>query len=141
VDPEEQPEENNKEDVWIKAHPGMGTKQVDTVETTGRRVEVHQVGFWRRMKEFLGTLKQPMECTDKEFQKIRRRSPNYFIEEDQLKKRNSPYSQILVSKTAEQNRIMKSLHEELQATIVSLLLCKRQANIVTKVTKDRTRYR
>jgi hypothetical protein len=47
----------------------------------------------------------------------------------------------------ENKEVMKESHtwnraaQSVSGEIVSLLLCKRQANIVTKVTKDITKYR
>jgi hypothetical protein len=113
VDPGDKPVDADEETGWIKPHPGMGIKHVDVVETSGSRVGVHHHGFWKRMKDYLGTLTRPSACTNQEFQKIKRRSQNYFIEEDQLKKRRAPFSQVVISVTEEQHRIMKALHEDL----------------------------
>ncbi|KAI7949114.1 hypothetical protein MJO28_007935 [Puccinia striiformis f. sp. tritici] len=98
---------------WIKPHPGLGTKEVIIVETETMGAGIDQVGFWKRMKEYLGTLVRPPECSDKEFQKLKRRSSNYFVEEGQLKKRHDPHSQIIVSIPKMQEIIMKALHENL----------------------------
>jgi hypothetical protein len=102
-----------EEEGWIKPHPGMGAKVVSLVISTVSKIGIQQIGFWKRMKDYLGTLIRPQECTDQEFQKIKRRSQNYFIQEDQLKKRNAPYSQIMVSVPKEQEKVMKALHEDL----------------------------
>jgi hypothetical protein len=105
VDPDNKSVDADKETGWIKPHPGMGIKHVDVVETSGSRVGVHHHGFWKRMKDYLGTLTRPSACTNNEFQKIKRRSQNYFIEEDQLKKRSTPFSQVIISVTDKQHRI------------------------------------
>jgi hypothetical protein len=34
----------------------MGVKEIGTVETTGLKVGIQQEGFWKRMKQYLGTL-------------------------------------------------------------------------------------
>ena len=110
---EEVTQETNEDEGWVKPHPGFGAKKVDIVETEIKGAGIEQLGFWKRMKEYLGTLTRPEGCSDKEYQKIKRRSPNYFIEEGQLKKRNTPFSQIIVTIPQIQQQIMKSLHEEL----------------------------
>ena len=110
---DESTQEMDEEEGWVKPHPGFGAKKVDIVETEIRGAGIDQLGFWKRMKEYLGTLTRPEGCADKEYQKIKRRSPNYFIEEGQLKKRSTPFSQIIVTIPQLQQKIMKSLHEEL----------------------------
>ena len=113
VDKDDIAKEFDEEDGWVKPHPGMGIKEVDIVETTVEGAGIQQIGFWKRMKDYLGTLVRPPECSDKEFQKIKRRSQKYFIEGGQLKKRSEPHSQIIVSVPEIQQKIMKALHEEL----------------------------
>ena len=46
----------DEDEGWVKPHPGLGVKEMEIVETTVNKAGSEQIGFWKRMKEYLGTL-------------------------------------------------------------------------------------
>jgi hypothetical protein len=124
-DDEEEPTEFDKEEAWVTPHPGLGAKESILAMYLPNQMEVNlttlglgikknkQKGFWKKMNEYLLNWRRPENCSDAEYVKIKRRSPNYFVEEEQLKKRKIPYNQVVVSDPAIENQILKSLHEDL----------------------------
>ncbi|MBW0536539.1 hypothetical protein O181_076254 [Austropuccinia psidii MF-1] len=112
--PEDQktPEFDEEED-WIKPHPGFGAKNVNSLHFSGIQVPTKQEGFWKRMQEYLSTMKKPQSSKDEEFRRIKRRSSNFFLEEGQLKRRNNPNPQLVISSQEAQSYILKSLHEDM----------------------------
>ncbi|MBW0582169.1 hypothetical protein O181_121884 [Austropuccinia psidii MF-1] len=60
---EDAPEFDEEED-WIKPHPGFGAKNVNSLHFSGIQVPTKQEGFWKRMKEYLSTMKKPQSSKD-----------------------------------------------------------------------------
>ncbi|MBW0566738.1 hypothetical protein O181_106453 [Austropuccinia psidii MF-1] len=54
---EDAPEFDEEED-WIKPHPGFGAKNVDSLHFSGRQVPTKQEGLWKRMQQYLSTMKK-----------------------------------------------------------------------------------
>ncbi|MBW0528526.1 hypothetical protein O181_068241 [Austropuccinia psidii MF-1] len=75
---EDAPEFDEEED-WIKPHPGFGAKNVNSLNFSGIQVPTKQEVFWKRMQEYLSTMKKPQSSKDEEFKKIKRRSSNFFL--------------------------------------------------------------
>ncbi|MBW0552027.1 hypothetical protein O181_091742 [Austropuccinia psidii MF-1] len=90
------PEFNEEED-WIKPHPGVGAKSVNSLNPSGIQVPKKQDGFWKRMQEYLSTMRKPESRKEEEFRRIKRRSPNFFLEDGQLKRRNNTNPQLVIS--------------------------------------------
>ncbi|MBW0534250.1 hypothetical protein O181_073965 [Austropuccinia psidii MF-1] len=65
------------------------------------------------MQEHLSTMKKPQSSKDEECKRIKRRSSNFFLEDGQLKRRNNPNPQFVISSQEAQSYILKSLHEEM----------------------------
>ncbi|MBW0571677.1 hypothetical protein O181_111392 [Austropuccinia psidii MF-1] len=55
---EDAPEFDEEED-WVKPHPGFGAKNVNSLNFLGIQVPTKQEGFWKRMQEYLSTMKKP----------------------------------------------------------------------------------
>ncbi|MBW0469651.1 hypothetical protein O181_009366 [Austropuccinia psidii MF-1] len=106
---EDAPEFYEEED-WIKPHPGFGAKNVNSLSFSGIQVPTKQDGFWKRMQEYLSTMKKAQSRKDEEFRRIKRRSSRFFLEDGQLKRRNNPHPQLLISSQKVQSYILKSLH-------------------------------
>ncbi|MBW0488246.1 hypothetical protein O181_027961 [Austropuccinia psidii MF-1] len=109
---EDGPEFDEEED-WIKPHSGFGAKNVNSFNFSGIQVPRKQEGFWKRMQQYLSTIKKPESSKDEEFTRIKRRSPNFFLEDGQLKRRNNPNPQLPISSQEVQSYILKSLHEDM----------------------------
>ena len=112
LDPGEVPEDWDEDHKWIKPGSKNTTKTLNLGEL-GEGRENQQKGIWKNIQHYLQTLTRPEGCSDKEYQKIRRRSANYFVENGQLKKRNQEGHQLVVTDEKVQQDIMKSLHEGL----------------------------
>ncbi|MBW0539004.1 hypothetical protein O181_078719 [Austropuccinia psidii MF-1] len=60
---EDAPEFDEEED-WIKPHPGFGAKNVNSLNFSGIQVPTKQEGFWKRMQEYLSTMKKRQSSKD-----------------------------------------------------------------------------
>ncbi|MBW0564515.1 hypothetical protein O181_104230 [Austropuccinia psidii MF-1] len=89
--------EFDEEEYWIKAHPGFGAKNVNSLDFSGIQVPTKQEGFWKRMQEYLSTMKKPESSKYEYFKRIKRRSSSFFLEDGQLKRRNNPNPQLVIS--------------------------------------------
>ncbi|MBW0581936.1 hypothetical protein O181_121651 [Austropuccinia psidii MF-1] len=107
---EDAPEFYEEED-WIKPHPGFGAKNVNSLHFSGIQVPTKQEGFWKRMQEYLSTIKKPQSSENEELGTIKRRSSNFFLEYGQLKRRNNPNPQLVISSQEVQSYILKTLNE------------------------------
>ncbi|MBW0503378.1 hypothetical protein O181_043093 [Austropuccinia psidii MF-1] len=58
-------------------------------------------------------MKKPQSSKDEELRRIKRRSPNFFLEDGQLKRRNNPNPQLVISSQEAERYILKSLHEHM----------------------------
>jgi hypothetical protein len=112
-DDDEELKDFDEEEAWVTPHPGFGAKGIN-LTTLGVGIDSNtHTKFWNKMSEYLQTWKRPQNCEDKEFTKIKRRSVLFFVEEGQLKRRNIPYNQVVVSSPHIQAQVLKSLHEDL----------------------------
>ncbi|MBW0566665.1 hypothetical protein O181_106380 [Austropuccinia psidii MF-1] len=102
-----------EEENWMKPHPGFGAKNVNSLNFSGIQVPKKQEGFWKVMEEYLSTMKKPESRKEEEFRRIKRMSPSFFLEDGQLKKRNNPNPQLVISSQEAQSYILKSLHEDM----------------------------
>ncbi|MBW0582179.1 hypothetical protein O181_121894 [Austropuccinia psidii MF-1] len=109
---EDGPEFDEEED-RIKPQPGFGAKNVNSFNFLGIQVPTKQEGFWKRMQKYLSTIKKPESSKDEQFTRIKRRSSNFFLEDGQLKTRNNPNPQLVISSQEVQSYILKSLHEDM----------------------------
>ncbi|MBW0592437.1 hypothetical protein O181_132152 [Austropuccinia psidii MF-1] len=110
---EDEDEPEFDEEDWIKTHPGFGAKNVNSLNFSGIQVPTKQEGFWRRMKEYLSTMEIPQSSKDEEFRRIKRKSSYFFLEDGQLKRRNNPNPQLVISSQECQSYILKTLHEDM----------------------------
>ncbi|MBW0536003.1 hypothetical protein O181_075718 [Austropuccinia psidii MF-1] len=116
--PQSEDEEKEKSDFdeaeeWIKPHLGFGVKHNNIIKLAAIKLQSRQEGFWKRILEYLNTLKRPFGSKEDDFKKIKRKSSNFFFEEGQLKRRNTLNPQVVVSSQNSQRRISKSLHKEM----------------------------
>ncbi|MBW0493829.1 hypothetical protein O181_033544 [Austropuccinia psidii MF-1] len=58
-------------------------------------------------------MKKPQSSEYEEFRRIRRRSSNFFLEDGQLKRRNNPNPQLVISIQEVQSYILKSIHGDM----------------------------
>ncbi|MBW0472552.1 hypothetical protein O181_012267 [Austropuccinia psidii MF-1] len=65
------------------------------------------------MQEYLSTMEKPDSSREAEFKRIKRKSPNFFLEAGQLKRTNNPNPQLVISSQEAQSYILKSLHEDM----------------------------
>ncbi|MBW0534905.1 hypothetical protein O181_074620 [Austropuccinia psidii MF-1] len=105
--------ELDEEENWIKPHPGFGAKNVNPLNFSRIQVPKKKEGFWKRMQEYLSTIKKPESSKEEEFRRIKRRSPNFFLEDGQLKRRNNPNPKLVISSKEAQSYILKSLDEDM----------------------------
>ncbi|MBW0528360.1 hypothetical protein O181_068075 [Austropuccinia psidii MF-1] len=111
----------DEEKEWIKPHPGFGLKEVNTRKvgklsrnkTKNIKIPIKQEVFGRHMQEYLNSLKKPQSMGEEYFERIKRRSVNFYIEAGQLKRRNQENPQIAVFNDKSQKRILKKTHKEL----------------------------
>ncbi|MBW0574904.1 hypothetical protein O181_114619 [Austropuccinia psidii MF-1] len=73
---EYEPEFDEEED-WIKPHPGFGAKNLNSLHFSGIQVPTEKEGFWKRMQEYLSTMKKPQSTKDEELRRIKRRSSSF----------------------------------------------------------------
>ncbi|MBW0530721.1 hypothetical protein O181_070436 [Austropuccinia psidii MF-1] len=50
--------EFDDEENWIKPHPGFGAKNVNSLNFSGIQVPTKQEGIWKRIQEYLITMKK-----------------------------------------------------------------------------------
>lgn len=110
-DPEEFHKEFDEEEEWISPHPGLGLKNLNLLE--GQPKNAPQGQFWEKMKEYLSALQRPAGSSDKEFQKTKRISPNFYIEGERLKWRGMWGPQLVISLEEEKEKIMMELDKEM----------------------------
>ena len=72
-----------------------------------------QVGFWKKMQEYLMDLTRPEDISTEEFLALKRRSSGFFLDDNRLKRRAAPAPQLVVSSIDGQEYVMNKLHEEL----------------------------
>ena len=111
-DPGEIPAKDFDEDEkWIQPHPGFGIKEINTanlgVENSRQR------GIWKDLQHYLETLNRPRGCSEKDWKAIKHKSAMFFMSGGELKRRNKPFPQIVVSCPQLQQSVLKALHEEL----------------------------
>ncbi|MBW0495775.1 hypothetical protein O181_035490 [Austropuccinia psidii MF-1] len=58
-------------------------------------------------------MKKPEESKEEEFRMIKRRSPNFFLEDGHLKRRNKPNPHLVISSQGVQRNVLKSLLEDM----------------------------
>jgi hypothetical protein len=61
----------------------------------------------------LETLNRPPDCSAKDWANIKHKSAMFFMSEGQLKRRNKPFPQVVVTNPDLQKSVLKALHEEL----------------------------
>ncbi|MBW0537358.1 hypothetical protein O181_077073 [Austropuccinia psidii MF-1] len=66
------------------------------------------------MQEYLRMMKKPESSKEEEFRRIKRRSSKFFLEDGQLKRRNNPNLQLVISSQEAQSYILKSLHKDME---------------------------
>ncbi|MBW0524487.1 hypothetical protein O181_064202 [Austropuccinia psidii MF-1] len=62
-DDEDAPEFDEEENL-IKPHPGFGAKHMNSLNFPGIQVPKKQQGFWKRIQEYLSTMKEPESRSD-----------------------------------------------------------------------------
>ncbi|MBW0487080.1 hypothetical protein O181_026795 [Austropuccinia psidii MF-1] len=82
--------EFEEEGNWIKPHPEFGAKNLNSLKLSGIQVPTKQEVCWKTMQEYLIKMKKLEPSKEEEYRRIKRRSPNFFLEDGQLKKRNNP---------------------------------------------------
>ena len=110
-DPGEIGEDFDEEEKWIKPHPGFGLKQTNV--TALESSESEQIGIWKDLQYYLETLNKPPECSARDWTTIKHKSKTFFMSQGQLKRRNKPFPQVVITSPDVQKSILNSLHEEL----------------------------
>ncbi|MBW0498851.1 hypothetical protein O181_038566 [Austropuccinia psidii MF-1] len=115
VEDDEQKEasEFDEEEDWIKPHPGLVVKDINMIRFSGVKSPESQEGFLKGMEEYIRTLERPVGSKDEDSRKIKIKSPNFFLEDGQLKKRNKQNTQVVVSSQKTQNKILEELNEKM----------------------------
>ena len=72
-----------------------------------------QQGFWFKLEQYLSTLQKPPDLSAKEFQSLKQKSSNFFVQGSRLMKRGNPCALIVVTIPSKQDSILESLHEGL----------------------------
>ena len=62
--------EFDKDEVWIKPHPGFGTKEVFSIQLLGGKVRSLQEGFYKYLEFYLTTMNKAPEASAEEFKII-----------------------------------------------------------------------
>jgi hypothetical protein len=112
-DPGEVGEDFDEEEKWIKPHPGFGLKQTNMVHLEIQPSKSSQIGIWKDLQYYLETLNRPPDCSSKDWANIKHKSAMFFMSEGQLKRRNEPFPQVVVTNPELQKSVLKELHEEL----------------------------
>jgi hypothetical protein len=100
----------DEDEKWIKPHPGFGTKQINTANLG---VESKHKGIWKDLEYYLETFTQPPGVSEKDWKLVKHKSAIFFMSEGELKRRNKPFPQIVITCPDLQKSILKALHEEL----------------------------
>ncbi|MBW0547378.1 hypothetical protein O181_087093 [Austropuccinia psidii MF-1] len=95
-DEEKEKSDFDDEEEWIKPHPGFGVKHNNIIKCSEINLPSKQERFWKRMVEYLNTSKRPFGSKEDDFKKIKTKSSNFFLEEGQLKRRNTLNPQVAV---------------------------------------------
>ncbi|MBW0533326.1 hypothetical protein O181_073041 [Austropuccinia psidii MF-1] len=112
-DEEKEKSDFDEKEECIKPHPGFGVKYNSIIKLAGIKLPSKKKGFWKRMVEYLNTFKRPFGSKEDDFKRFKRNSSTFLFEEGQLKRRNKPNPQIVVSSKSSQRRILKSSNEEM----------------------------
>ncbi|MBW0501868.1 hypothetical protein O181_041583 [Austropuccinia psidii MF-1] len=110
----------DEEEDWIKPHPRFDLKEVNTSEVgklsrNKRNIEIpiKQEGSGKHMQEYLNTLQKPQSIEEEYFNKIKRRSVNFYLKGGHLIRINQEHPQIAVYNEKAQKQILKKMHEGL----------------------------
>jgi hypothetical protein len=76
-------------------------------------MEWESPGFWKDLKEYLGTLKKPEGMHPEDFQNLRRKSANSFIQEGLLMRKHTPMAQLVISNIPYQSQLLRKFHKDL----------------------------
>jgi hypothetical protein len=87
--------------------------QITTTPVSTELLEWEEPGFWKDLKDYLGTLKKPKGLDLEAFQKMKRKSVNFFIQDGRLMRRHSPMAQLVIPKISYQSKLLRMVHEEL----------------------------
>ena len=103
---------------WIRPHPGFGlktfsTQLLGTSAQLGEGELTLQQGFWKNLTDYLSTSSRPPGCSTLEFKQILHKSAFFFLSNGVLHRKNSPFSQIVITNPSAQKYVLQSLHEQL----------------------------
>jgi hypothetical protein len=105
--------EFDEDDSWVKPHAGFGLKEVNSLNLGVANTQLLQEGIWAKLQEYLFTLNRPEDCTEEEWSTILKKSATFFISDGKLKRRNTPFPQLVISSKKNQDFVLETLHEEL----------------------------
>ncbi|PLW40210.1 hypothetical protein PCANC_17965 [Puccinia coronata f. sp. avenae] len=87
--------------------------RIGSLETVEEENEWEAPGYWQHLRHYLETLEKPPEMDREDFAKLRRNSARFFSSEGRLMRKHSPAPQIVISKEAYQEKLLRKVHEEL----------------------------
>jgi transposase InsO family protein len=70
-------------------------------------------GYWQHLRNYLETLEKPPDMDQEDFAKLQRNSARFFSSEGRLMRKHSPAPQIVISKEAYQDKLLRKVHKEL----------------------------
>ncbi|KNF00387.1 hypothetical protein PSTG_06317, partial [Puccinia striiformis f. sp. tritici PST-78] len=95
-------EDFDKEEPLIKA-----CFRTELISQSSTLLEWEEQGFWLDLKYYLETMKQPAGMELEDFNKLKRKSANFFIQDGRLMRRHSPTTQMVIPKIAYQKDLLK----------------------------------
>ena len=87
--------------------------RICSLETVEEENEWEAPGYWQHLRHYLETLEKPPEMDREDFAKLQRNSARFFSSEGRLIRKHSPAPQIVISKEAYQEKLLRKVHEEL----------------------------
>jgi transposase InsO family protein len=87
--------------------------RICSLETDKEENKWEAPGYWQHLRHYLETLEKPPEMDQEDFAKLRRNSARFFSSEGRLMRKHSPAPQIVISKEAYQDKLLRKVHEDL----------------------------
>ena len=89
------------------------TFKVNSTSTLTQPLDWEEPGYWLNMRNYLETLKRPEGLEPEEYQKLRKNSAKFFVQQGRLMRRHLPMAQLVISNQTFQNKLLKITHEDL----------------------------
>ncbi|KAI7944704.1 hypothetical protein MJO28_010399 [Puccinia striiformis f. sp. tritici] len=111
---EEEEEFHNEQEDFDEEEPLIkACFRTEVISQSTTLLEWEEQGFWLDLKYYLETMKQPAGMELEDFNKLKRKSAYFFIQDGQLMRRHSPTAQMVIPKIAYQKDLLKKVHEGL----------------------------